>query len=920
MQSTEPLDASTSALALKSLFQNNFLNDFFNKSKLSKAIKAAHMRKINACTSVPLFQHIINTADVIDVVTNPAIAAEQEQLLAHYVQHINKSMVDIDYLTLEVNLKSSDIDKLLSKEDGILRVKTQSRSSSLTVTSHNAKNKNTGFKAKDKKPFFTKYFQILVDNDAYKYVNIYFADKSHVRNSDRVLTHNLEIEFIPSRFSSGMIKLVFSHLKSVFMSNRYPQIIRNAVVQRLDLGINLYGVSQLFCVIDTLNNKTSSGRCYPEDNDCLAMTTVLGSSDNSHAILYDKLAKELTKFFEEASVGLQENINDLLDEIGRSDDVYATLLTTARYEFSHIDNFYLQHSGSEKNNKVRIKLHQLAQIESEFANTVFVKPTALAKLKPATLKKLVRDKSLNHVSKLRDFFKSEDAYLQFDNGQVRDAFLPLLSELRSCIVEPKKADVDSPFNYTALVQEAKHSLLPVKQILQERCSDRDPIIKSDLNAIYVEGTPGSGKTTLMVDRVVYLLNQRIPPEQICVLTFTNDAKRHFQKALKVKLKKMELSASQVFVGTFSGWCNQVLKIYRPSKILDADSAEVVINEFIDELASEEICQSESMRSGILNTINFSTNFNEPHIPTSIRNVAPELAVYEKLISKIFRRYLKYKKRSQYRDFNDILLDMSKYLEESKNAESLVKKFQYIFLDEAQDSNDVQWEILRKLHEHSANIFCVGDPAQSIYGFRGARVDALANFTMTFRKAKKFSLRECYRSNSGIVNFCNSIRNGISRDLTVAFTKRDSKYLPRVQQIADFETAISELLRDLAKIERLKPDVSILVLAPYNDMVNELEEAACKFSSRLTIRFRNIHQAKGLEDDIVFYFDKSLGRGRMSSRKQEMCNFYVASSRARHKFKIFHNPDRTPYYDTTKGQSKKASTKHIINDINRSLYK
>ena len=89
---------------------------------------------------------------------------------------------------------------------------------------------------------------------------------------------------------------------------------------------------------------------------------------------------------------------------------------------------------------------------------------------------------------------------------------------------------------------------------------------------------------------------------------------------------------------------------------------------------------------------------------------------------------------------------------------------------------------------------------------------------------------------------------------------------------------------------------------------------------MDIIFTNTHKGKGLEANIALVFDTSLGKGKLSARKQEMCNLYVACSRAKSRLKVFYNPSCLPYYDTSKGQSKKASTTNILHDIHHSLYK
>ena len=918
MRIRPPIDEPNSAFARTSLFHNEFLNDFFKKNELTNAIKTAHQRKINACTTVPQFQHVNNTAQVIDVITDHDIATEQEQLIANYVQNISAELVDIDYLTLAVDLTEKDICSLLSKEDGILRVKTKTRNSHLTVTSLAAKNKNKGFKKADTKPFFTKCFELKVDGDAYKYVNIYFADKSHPRNSGRTLPHNLEIEFIPSRFAPWMIDLVFSHLKSVLKTNRYPQLMNNSRVLRVDLGMNMFGVSQLFCFIDTINKKVSAGSCYPEDQNCLTMTTNLGSEDNSRASVYDKLAKELTKQFEEIVVGLQENINDLLEEICGYNKAYSKLLPVARYEFKHEDEFYL--TGDKKSGigkKVTLHLDQLAQLKPEFGNTIFVKPSALQHVSPRILKKLVRDKSVDEMKKLRELFSAEDAYLKFDEEKVLAAFLPHLTQLQSSILAPQKVGFTSNFNYTQAVNEARDSLLPFQEILHERCSDQNEIITSDVQNIYVEGTPGSGKTTTMIKRISYLIEQKgVSPEQICVLAFTNKAANHFKKQL---LKKCP-GAIRVTVSTFSRWCNQTMKKFSDLTILNANDAETLINRFIDSVGNQEICGSVSLRKKVVSVINHSTNFAKPHVPTSIKKLAPELLEYEESVCRVFLRYSKHKKRMRLQDFNDILLIMKTNLENVEFAKTLAQQQKYIFLDEAQDSSEVQWEILKALSQQKANIFCVGDPAQSIFGFRGAKVAVLEKFTMMFHNAKKFALRKCYRSNNGIVNFCNAIRQGISGTLSLAISQDKSQYLPVLKPVSDFTQAKAELLQDLKKIKALSTKKSVLVLSNYKKLIDELKEAAKEIIEGMDIIFTNTHKGKGLEANITLVFDTSLGKGKLSARKQEMCNLYVACSRAKDRLKVFYNPSCLPYYDTSKGQSKKASTTNILHDIHHSLYK
>ena len=272
---------------------------------------------------------------------------------------------------------------------------------------------------------------------------------------------------------------------------------------------------------------------------------------------------------------------------------------------------------------------------------------------------------------------------------------------------------------------------------------------------------GSGKTRVLTYRIAHMLHSGIHPASILSLTFTNKAARE----MKSRISKIigEQTARYLWMGTFHSIFAKILRcesksIGYPSSftIYDAQDSKNLIKSIVKELQFD---QNIYKSSEILGRISFAKN---NLVTAKAYAVNPQIMEADRNSRKpqIFRIYQMYEvrcKTSGAMDFDDILVKTN-YLF-SQFPEILKKyqeKFRYILVDEYQDTNFSQYLIIKKLADAHHNICVVGDDAQSIYAFRGARIENILNFKKDYPENKTFKLEQNYRSTQNIVNAANSV--------------------------------------------------------------------------------------------------------------------------------------------------------------------
>ena len=277
--------------------------------------------------------------------------------------------------------------------------------------------------------------------------------------------------------------------------------------------------------------------------------------------------------------------------------------------------------------------------------------------------------------------------------------------------------------------------------------------KGDGYALVLSG-PGSGKTRTLTFRVAYLLEKGVNPENILLLTFT-------KKAAKEMLARIERligpKAQEVLGGTFHHVGNHYLRKYGSElgyssnyTILDQEDSKDLIKVISEELDEEGGLPG---AKSIQRLISLAANSDKSILDVADGEIRSNSAL-EKL-QEIEKVYHSRKLEKDLMDFDDLLIKWSKLLDNKNLKEKITKKFEYILVDEYQDTNVIQDNLLEKLSSYHENLMVVGDDSQSIYSFRAAEIKNILNFSEKY-PAKVFKLETNYRSTPEILNLANCI--------------------------------------------------------------------------------------------------------------------------------------------------------------------
>ncbi|HXB60289.1 MAG TPA: UvrD-helicase domain-containing protein, partial [Candidatus Acidoferrales bacterium] len=291
-------------------------------------------------------------------------------------------------------------------------------------------------------------------------------------------------------------------------------------------------------------------------------------------------------------------------------------------------------------------------------------------------------------------------------------------------------------------------------------------------ALIIAGA-GSGKTRTLTYRVAYLLEQGIPPERILLLTFTNKAAGEMMRRVADLLGTQLLA---LWGGTFHSIGARILRAHaevlgyrRDFTILDRDDAKDLIKACVAD-AGIETKGTHFPKPEVLNEI-FSLAANMQKSDGEILEAQfSYFAQFADKISDVSRRYTARKRASNAMDFDDLLGLWLKLLQENTDAREMYqRRFQFILVDEYQDTNKLQGDLIDLLAARHHNVTVVGDDAQSIYAWRGANFLNILDFPKRYPGAKVFKIETNYRSTPEILNVANAAilanRNQFTKNLT-----------------------------------------------------------------------------------------------------------------------------------------------------------
>ena len=299
-------------------------------------------------------------------------------------------------------------------------------------------------------------------------------------------------------------------------------------------------------------------------------------------------------------------------------------------------------------------------------------------------------------------------------------------------------------------------------ILEGLNSEQKAAVSCVDGPVLIVAGAGSGKTRVLTSRIAYILEQQdLDPSRILALTFTKKAASEMKE--RIALMVGERKARRLYMGTFHSVFIRFLREFSGSlgypesfTIYDTSDSVSAIKSCLKDLQlDEKVYKPKDVLSRIsMAKNNLVTADAYRRNPNALQNDA---SAKKPRICDIYQLYTQKCRQAGVMDFDDILLNMNILLRDNPAAlESIAGRFDYIMVDEYQDTNFSQYLILKKLSQWHQNICVVGDDSQSIYAFRGAKIENILNFKKDYPQHHIFRLVQNYRSTKVIVDAANSL--------------------------------------------------------------------------------------------------------------------------------------------------------------------
>lgn len=346
---------------------------------------------------------------------------------------------------------------------------------------------------------------------------------------------------------------------------------------------------------------------------------------------------------------------------------------------------------------------------------------------------------------------------------------------------------------------------------------------------------GSGKTRVLTSRIALILERGEDPSRVLALTFTKKAATEMKE--RISLMAGERKARRIAMGTFHSIFIRFLREYADSlgypssfTIYDTSDSVSALKACVKELGlDDKVYKPKDVLSRI------SLAKNNLVTATAYRNntqaVANDTHSRKPRICDLYSLYAAKCKQAGVMDFDDILLNMNILLKDNPAAKlAISSRFDYILVDEYQDTNFAQYRILKCLAEPHKNICVVGDDSQSIYAFRGAKIENILNFKKDYSDCKVFRLERNYRSTANIVNAANSLiaKNENRIPKTCVAVGEEGEKIRLIRSFSEQEEAIqiaSEIISRMQSDHAKYQDFAILYRT--NSQSRSLEEALRK---------------------------------------------------------------------------------------------
>ena len=293
------------------------------------------------------------------------------------------------------------------------------------------------------------------------------------------------------------------------------------------------------------------------------------------------------------------------------------------------------------------------------------------------------------------------------------------------------------------------------ELVQNMNENQLKAILKTQGAVMVIAGAGSGKTRVLTNRIAYLIAEKnVLESNILAITFTNKA----AKEMKERIYSLVGETSKyIWINTFHSMCVRILRQHidllgynKNFTILDTSEQKSIIKNIVKELnLSEDSYQPNNILKIISNSKNSMISVNEMKAQARFG--------FMKNVAEIYEYYQKYLKKNSVLDFDDLMLKTIVLFEKHPEVLAIYQnKFEYIHVDEYQDTNVIQYKLIKMLSEIHKNICIVGDDDQSIYSWRGACSDNIINFEKDYEDVEVIFLDQNYRSNSTILDAANAV--------------------------------------------------------------------------------------------------------------------------------------------------------------------
>jgi DNA helicase II / ATP-dependent DNA helicase PcrA len=371
---------------------------------------------------------------------------------------------------------------------------------------------------------------------------------------------------------------------------------------------------------------------------------------------------------------------------------------------------------------------------------------------------------------------------------------------------------------------------------------------------------GSGKTRVLTYRIANLMQKGTDPFQILSLTFTNKAAREMKNRIETVVGP---EARNLWMGTFHSVFARILrteagKLGYPSNftIYDTDDSKSLIKEILKAEGLDDKVYKPSM---VLNRISSAKNnlFNYHDYQNNTELTNDDQLSGKPKMGLIFELYTKTCFRAGAMDFDDILFNTYRLLTEHNDVLNKYQgKFKYVMVDEFQDTNFVQYRIVKKLAAREGNICVVGDDAQSIYAFRGANIQNILNFEKDYPELKTFKLEQNYRSTKNIVQAANSvIGNNRNQLKKVVWTDNDHgdriKLIRALSDNEEGQIVAQQIFSDKMNLRLKNSDFAILYRT--NAQSRSMEEALRRLNIPYVIYGgTSFYQRKEVKDLLAYF--------------------------------------------------------------------